>query len=87
MPLFYYVLHIPLIHVLAMVVSFVRTGAVTPWLFGNHPMEPPEQPAGYMWSLGLLYAVTFVAVGLLYFACRKFAEVKRRSKNPLMSLM
>jgi uncharacterized membrane protein len=86
-PLFYYVLHIPLIHVLAMVVSFVRTGAVTPWLFGNHPMEAPEQPAGYMWSLTLLYAVTFVAVGLLYFACRCFAEVKARSKNPLMSLM
>jgi uncharacterized membrane protein len=86
-PLFYYVLHIPLIHVLAMAVSFVRTGAVTPWLFGNHPMEPPEQPAGYMWSLTLLYVVTFVAVGLLYFACRWFADVKARSKSPLMSLM
>jgi hypothetical protein len=86
-PLFYYVLHIPLIHVLAILVSLVRTGAVTPWLFGNHPMEPPQQPAGYMWSLGLLYAVTVVAVVLLYFACRWFADLKRRSKNALLSLM
>ena len=86
-PLFFYVLHIPLIHVLAIGVSLVRTGTVTPWLFGNHPMEPPQQPPGYMWSLPLLYLVTFVTVGLLYFACRWFAEVKRRSKNPLLSLM
>jgi uncharacterized membrane protein len=86
-PLFYYVLHIPLIHVLAILVSLARTGAVTPWLFGNHPMEPPQQPPGYMWSLGLLYAVTIVAVGLLYFACRWFAEVKQRLKNPLLRLL
>ena len=85
-PLFYYVLHIPLIHVLAIVVSLARTGAITPWLFGNHPMEPPQQPPGYMWSLGLLYAVTAIAVGLLYFACRWFAGVKARSRHPLVSL-
>ena len=45
-PLFYYVLHIPLIHLAAIVISLIRTGAVTPWLFGNHPMEPPEPPEG-----------------------------------------
>jgi len=69
-PLFYYVLHIPLIHVAAIVVSLIRTGAITPWLFGNHPMEPPDQPDGYMWSLPLLYLVTAVCVLLLYVACR-----------------
>ena len=70
MPLFYYVLHIPLIHVAAIVVSLIRTGAVTPWLFGNHPMEPPEQPPGYRWSLTLLYLVTAICVVVLYVACR-----------------
>ena len=69
-PLFYYVLHIPLIHLAAIVVSLIRTGAITPWLFGNHPMEPPDQPDGYMWSLPLLYLVTAICVVLLYFACR-----------------
>lgn len=72
-PLFYYVLHIPLIHIAAMVISLIRTGAITPWLFGNHPMEPPEQPPGYQWGLPLLYLVTAVCWVLLYIACRWWA--------------
>lgn len=78
-PLFYYILHIPLIHVAAIGISLLRTGAVTPWLFANHPMEPPPPPAGYMWSLPMLYTVTYAVVFLLYFACRWFAGLKRRS--------
>jgi uncharacterized membrane protein len=39
-PLFYYMLHIPLIHLAAIAVSLIRTGAVTPWLFANHPLNP-----------------------------------------------
>ena len=77
-PMFYYLLHIPVIHALAVVVSVVRTGSVTPWLFGNHPMQPPEQPSGYMWSLGLLYVVFAVAIVILYFPCRWFATEKAR---------
>jgi len=69
-PLFYYVLHIPLIHLAAMAVSIIRTGAVTPWLFGNHPMEPPQQPPGYQWSLALLYLVTAACLVALYWACK-----------------
>src|SRR5690606_31246603 len=34
-PFFYYMLHIPLIHALALVVSAARLGSVTPWLFAN----------------------------------------------------
>ncbi len=80
-PLFYYVLHIPLIHIVAMVISLVRTGAITPWLFGNHPMEPPEPPPDYRWSLPLLYLVTAVCVGLLYVACRWYARWKKTNKS------
>lgn len=80
-PLFYYVLHIPLIHIAAMAVSLMRTGSVTPWLFGNHPMEPPDQPEGYMWSLRLLYIVTAVCVVILYFACGWWAG-RRNARAP-----
>jgi uncharacterized membrane protein len=83
-PMFYYLLHIPLIHVLACVVSVIRTGRVTPWLFGNHPLWPAEQPAGYRWSLALLYLVTAVAVTLLYFACRWYARVKETRPHAWM---
>ncbi len=77
-PFFYYVLHIPLIHALALVVSAIRLGAVTPWLFTNHPMANPPAPEGYTWSLGLLYLVWAIAVVLLYFPSRWYADLKAR---------
>ena len=77
-PFFYYALHIPLIHALAIVVSRVREGRVNPWLFTNHPMGNPPAPDGYVWSLGLLYLVWAIAVAILYVACRWFAAVKAR---------
>ncbi len=82
-PLFYYVLHIPLIHVAAIIVSLIRTGSITPWLFGNHPMEPPEQPPGYRWSLTLLYLVTAICVVALYGACRWWLERRRAASGRL----
>jgi uncharacterized membrane protein len=80
-PFFYYLLHIPLIHALALVVSKVRLGEVSPWLFTNHPMGNPPPPDRYTWGLGLLYAVWAVAILLLYFACRWFAALKARRKD------
>lgn len=77
-PFFYYVLHIPLIHALALVVSKIRLGYVSPWLFTNHPMGNPEPPDGYVWSLPLLYLVWAIAVVILYFACRWFSNFKAR---------
>ena len=77
-PFFFYVLHIPLIHALALLVSQIRLGTLSPWLFTNHPMGNPEPPDGYTWSLPLLYAVWAVAILLLYFACRWFAALKAR---------
>lgn len=48
-PFFYYVLHIPLIHVVAVLISLVRTPGSTGWLVANHPLMPPEVPEGYRW--------------------------------------
>jgi uncharacterized membrane protein len=79
-PFFYYVLHLPLIHALAVLISLMRTPGQTSWLVANHPMMPPPVPDGYMWSLGLLYGVTAVVVVTLYFPCRWFAELKARRK-------
>jgi uncharacterized membrane protein len=80
-PLFYYLLHIPLIHAAALVVSLAREGRVNPWLFGNHPMMPPPVPNGYRWSLPLLYVVFTVVVAILYVACRWFAQWKARHQG------
>lgn len=80
-PFFFYVLHIPLIHLAALVVSYLRFGTAVPWLFGNHPMAPGRPPAGYMWHLGLLYLVWAIVVVLLYFASRWYLAVKERRRD------
>jgi uncharacterized membrane protein len=87
-PMFYYLLHIPLIHLAACVVSLIREGRVDPWLFTNHPVAPGRVPTGYTWSLGLLYFVYVVCLSLLYLPCRWFAEKKSRRmlrRNPELS--
>ena len=80
-PFFYYVLHIPLIHALALVVSELRLGEVSPWLYENHPMGVGPAPDGYVWSLRLLYLVTLIAVAILYVPCRWFADLKARRRD------
>jgi uncharacterized membrane protein len=86
-PMFYYLLHIPLIHLAACVVSLVREGHVNAWLFANHPMAAGPAPAGYTWSLGLLYAVFAVCVTLLYFPCRWYAQLRARRKSKWLSYL
>jgi uncharacterized membrane protein len=75
-PLFYYLLHIPLIHVSALLVNFLRTGAMHGEWYATAPYTwlPPEQ----QWGLPLLYIVFAANVMLLYVACRWYAAVKAR---------
>jgi uncharacterized membrane protein len=86
-PFFYYVLHIPTIHLVALLIAFVRTPGSAGWLIANHPMMPPPVPPGYMWSLGLLYLVTAIVVIGLYFPCRWFARVKAEARHPWMRFL
>jgi hypothetical protein len=69
-PMFYYLLHIPAIHLAAVIVSLLREGKANDWLFTNHPMMSPPAPEGYMWPLGLLYLVFAVVVAILYWPSR-----------------
>ena len=86
-PFFYYVLHIPLIHVVAVLISLVRSPESTGWLVANHPMLPPEVPAGYMWSLPLLHLVTLIIVVALYVPCRWYAKKKAESRSRWVSFL
>ena len=83
-PMFFYLLHIPVIHASAVVVSLLREGKIDPWLFGNHPVMPPPQPPGYMWSLGLLYLVYFLVLPILYVVCRWYARIKREHPRSVL---
>ena len=79
-PMFYYLMHIPAIHLAAVIVSLIREGRVDPWLFANHPMMNPPPPDDYMWPLWLLYLVFAIVVGILYFPSRWYW--RRKSTNP-----
>ncbi len=86
-PLFYYLLHIPLIHAAACIVSLVRDGEVSSWLVGHHPAGPPPLPDGYMWSLPLLYAVWIACVVALYVPCRWFANLRAQRRSPWLTYL
>jgi uncharacterized membrane protein len=86
-PFFFYLLHIPLIHLVFVGLSLVRFGEVIPWLRANHPVMPPEPPEGYPYSLPALYGITTLVVALLYFPCRWFAGVKQRRPGGLTSYL
>ena len=73
-PMFYYLLHIPLIHATALLVWFIRDGSANDARFATAPFV--SMPAGERWSLPLVYLVFVVVVAILYFPCRWFARVK-----------
>lgn len=77
-PMFYYLLHIPAIHVAALVVTLVREGAMHPERYATAPYV---MPGDYKWGLPLLYLVFVVIVAMLYWPCRWFAGVKARRRE------
>jgi uncharacterized membrane protein len=82
-PLFYFVLHIPLIHAVAIALAWLRHGAA-PFLFVPPPtLGTPREvfPADYGWDLWVVYAVTALVVVALYPACLWFARLKRRRRD------
>ena len=86
-PMFYYLIHIPLIHLMAIAISLLRSPSATGSLFGNFPLRAGPFPNGYTWSLGLLYLVAFLAVAILYFACRWFLRSKTQRKAGWLQML
>jgi uncharacterized membrane protein len=87
-PLFYYLLHVPLIHLLAVVVCLARYGDVH-WMFQSNELTqfPVTQPPG--WPLGLpwVYLIWASVVIALYPLCRWFAGLKRRRRDWWLSYL
>ena len=81
-PMFYYLLHIPLIHALA-VIAAILTGHDTAFMFQN--IEPWNWPGAYGFSLPVVYLVWVCVILALYPACRWFADLKRRRKDAWLS--
>jgi uncharacterized membrane protein len=84
-PMFYYLMHIPLIHFIAMI-CFAQNRAIH-WMFestnlGQFPVTPPPG-----WGLALpgVYCVWAIVVLTLYPLCRRFAYVKQRNHATWLS--
>jgi uncharacterized membrane protein len=73
-PMFYYLLHIPLIHLTAFVVNLLCYGQIHQDWYNTAPYVWIE--SGDNWGLPLLYLVFLVDVIILYFACRWYAAYK-----------
>ena len=81
-PLFYFVLHIPLIHAVQIGMTWLRYGAA-PFLFLPTPTLGTAReifPSDYGWSLGVTYAVWIAIVLALYPVCLWFARFRAQRR-------
>lgn len=77
-PMFYYILHIFLIHAMAIAVA-VMLHQPARWLIGGFFNGPP--PNGYGHGLLFVYLMWIIALVILYFPCKWYAELKQRRKD------
>jgi uncharacterized membrane protein len=84
-PLFFYLLHIPLIHGGAVLCDYIRFGWSPMATDGPWAVKPDQVPANYGVSLPVVYLVWIAVVLILYPPCRWFAGVKRRRRDAWLS--
>ena len=87
-PLFYYVLHVPLIHLLAVLVSYARYGAIH-WMFESPTLDrfPITEPPGWPLGLPTVYGIWLLVVLLLYPLCAWYSDVKARRRSLVLSYL
>jgi uncharacterized membrane protein len=84
-PLFYYILHLYLIHGLAIVVALLFHQPAAWLLHGAFFLN--RIPSGYGHNLPFIYLMWITAVVILYFPCRWFMAVKKRRKDWWLSYL
>lgn len=75
-PMFFYLIHVPVIVSGALLWATVKFGQPGAWMFGQG-----TPPAGYEPSLWRVYLIWLALLVLFYFACRWYGGVKRRHPN------
>jgi hypothetical protein len=87
-PLFFFLLHLPLIHLIAVIVCYVRYAHVH-WMFESPAMAqfPFTSPPGWGFSLPFVYLVWMCIAIALYPLCRWFATIKQRRREPWLSYL
>jgi hypothetical protein len=80
-PLFFFVVHIPLVHAIAIAADYARYGGspylhAGPWA-GASFAAPGSPLPDYGFGLPVVYVVWVVVLAILYPACRWFHALKR----------
>jgi uncharacterized membrane protein len=77
-PLFYYVLHLYLLNVMARLIALAFH---QPIFHGSVIAEFAQRPVGYGHGLPFIYVMWILAVALLYLPCRWFMELRSRHRD------
>jgi uncharacterized membrane protein len=87
-PMFYYMLHITVAHLLALAVCYVRFGQVH-WMFESPQISqfPFTPPPGWGFGLPGVYLAWAIVVLTLYPACRWYAALKQRRSDWWLSYL
>ena len=85
-PLFYSLLHLPLIHLLALIVCYFRYGDIH-WMFESARLDqfPMARPPGWGYSLPVVHVVWTGVVVVLYPLCQWFGRLKQRRSDVWLS--
>jgi uncharacterized membrane protein len=73
-PLFYYLIHIPIIHLAALLVNLLRVGSIHQGWYTTAPYT--HVPENERWGLPLLYLVFILVEVVLYLVCKKYMQYK-----------
>jgi uncharacterized membrane protein len=88
-PLFYFVVHLYVIHILAIMLAFIRYGHAEfllnplPSMGGMAKLYPPH----YGYELGAVYVLWMAVVAMLYPLCLWFARLKQRRSDWWLSYL
>ena len=87
-PLFYFVVHLAMIHAFAVVVCWLSYGGVH-WMFQSPDLGhfPITEPPGWPRPLPAVYAIWIGIVAAMYPLCRWYESVKSRSTSRWLSYL
>jgi hypothetical protein len=82
-PMFYYLLHIPMIHVAALIMASIRGDGIHREWYATAPFASVPRTA--RWTLGQLYLVWAIVIAILFGLCAWYSRLKADRPSKWMS--
>lgn len=86
-PMFYYLLHLYLIHGIAVLISYVRHAGPSGLFYGPVDDFASQYPPDYGFGLVGIYTIWLIVILLLYPLCRWWADLKQRRRDVWLSYL